>query len=359
LRAIKRDDPDNVHLKRIGDSGGLKSLRALFLAGERSEPSIITMYQELLQKYGAPGATVVDNWWSSESGSPISGISLLPHAGNNRKVKVTNQEHLSVKPGSAGKPMPGFDVRAVDDQGNEVKRGRMGNIVMAIPLAPTGFRTLWGDEERFYNGYLKRFDGRWIDTGDAGMVDPEGYISIMSRSDDLINTAGHRLSTGNSIRDLRHGKLLTATIGAIEQAITSHPLVAEASVIGIPDNLKGQLPFAFVTLSVPDHPSSAIPSQKLTEEIQKQVRNQIGGIATLGGIIQGKGMIPRTRSGKTLRRVLREIVENAVHGEFEKEVTWPATIEDASVIEVARSKVAEYFNEKGGAHKALEGRAKL
>lgn len=154
------------------------------------------MYQELLQRYGAPGATVVDNWWSSESGSPISGISLLPHAGKDRKTKRKDHKLLSIKPGSAGKPMPGFDVRAVDDQGNEVKRGKMGNIVMAIPLAPTGFRTLWGDEERFYKSYLKRFEGRWIDTGDAGMIDPEGYISIMSRSDDLINTAGHRLSTG-------------------------------------------------------------------------------------------------------------------------------------------------------------------
>ncbi|KAK6082123.1 AMP-binding enzyme [Seiridium cupressi] len=342
LRAIKRDDPENEYLKRIGETGGLKSLRAIFLAGERSEPSIITMYQELLQRYGASGATVIDNWWSSESGSPISGVSLLPHAGKDRKANIRDQELLRIKPGSAGKPMPGFDVRAVDDQGNEVKRGKMGNIVMATPLAPTGFRTLWDDEDRFYKGYLKRFDGKWLDTGDAGMIDPEGYISIMSRSDDLINTAGHRLSTG-----------------AIEQAITSHPLVAEASVIGIPDNLKGQLPFAFVTLSVPDHPSSAVPDPKIADEIQKQVRSQIGGIATLGGIIQGKGMIPKTRSGKTLRRVLRELVENAVHDEFDKDVAWPATIEDASVIEVARSKVAEYFKERGGAHKAVETRAKL
>ncbi|KAF3018225.1 hypothetical protein E8E14_013002 [Neopestalotiopsis sp. 37M] len=342
LRAIKRDDPENKYLEGIGKKGGLKSLRALFLAGERSEPSIISMYQQLLQKHAAPGATVIDNWWSSESGSPISGLSLYPYAGKNR-TKIGGQvKPLRVKPGSAGKPMPGFDVRVVDDDGNELKRGKMGNIVMAIPLAPTGFRTLWGDEERFYKGYLKRFDGKWLDTGDAGMIDSDGYISIMSRSDDLINTAGHRLSTG-----------------AIEQAITSHPLVAEASVIGIPDNLKGQLPFAFITLSVPDHPSSAIPDKKVSDEIQRQVRNQIGGIATLGGIIQGRNMIPRTRSGKTLRRVLRELVENAVHGDFDKQVTWPATIEDASVIDVARSKVAEYFKEKGTAHKAIEERAKL
>ncbi|KAI2776846.1 acetyl-CoA synthetase-like protein [Daldinia loculata] len=342
LRAIKRDDPENKFLKRIGEQGGLKSLKALFLAGERSEPSIVTMYDDLVQRYGAPGATVVDNWWSSESGSPMSGICLAPHVGDTEGTISKSYKRLSIKPGSAGKAMPGFDVRVVDDNGNEVKRGKMGNIVLAIPLAPTSFTTLWEDEERFYNGYLKRFSGKWVDTGDAGMIDASGYISIMSRSDDLINTAGHRLSTGS-----------------IEQAITSHPLIAEACVVGIPDSLKGQLPFAFITLSVPDHPASAVPDKKLYGEIQKLIRSQIGGIATLGGIIQGKGMIPKTRSGKTLRRVLRELVENAVHDELENEVQYPATIEDASVVNVAKSKVIEYFKHKGEAHKAIEARAKL
>ncbi|KAI0206146.1 AMP-binding enzyme [Astrocystis sublimbata] len=342
LRAIKRDDADNSHLKRIGQAGGLQSLRGIFLAGERSEPSIITMYQDLLAQYGAPGALVVDNWWSSESGSPISGVSLVPQAGRDRTSPRTDSKLPQIKPGSAGKAMPGFDVRCVDDNGVEVKRGKMGNIVLGVPLAPTGFTTLWDDEERFYKSYLKRFDGKWIDTGDTGMIDSEGYISIMSRSDDLINTAGHRLSTGS-----------------IEQAITTHPLVAEASVVGIPDSLKGQLPFAFVTLSTPDHPSSAIPDAELFREIQQRVRTQIGGIATLGGIIQGKGMIPKTRSGKSLRRVLRELVENAVHEEYDKDVPYPATIEDPSAVGVARGKVAEYFKQKGSAHKAIEVRAKL
>ncbi|KAI1107141.1 AMP-binding enzyme [Jackrogersella minutella] len=342
LRAIKRDDPENRALQQIGRQGGLKSLKALFLAGERSEPSIITMYQDLIRRYGAPEATVVDNWWSSESGSPISGLSLAPHAADPRERSDRNHKPLPVKPGSAGKAMPGFDVKVVDDNGNEVKRGKMGNIVLAIPLAPTGFTTLWNDEERFYNGYLKRFVGKWIDTGDAGMIDAQGYISIMSRSDDLINTAGHRLSTGS-----------------IEQAITSHHLVAEASVVGIPDSLKGQLPFAFITLSMPEHPTSAVPDESLSKEIQGLVRKQIGGIATLGGIIQGKGMIPKTRSGKTLRRVLRELIENAVHEELENEVQYPATIEDVSAIDVARSKVAEYFKHKGDSHQAIEARAKL
>ncbi|KAL2143098.1 hypothetical protein VTI28DRAFT_377 [Corynascus sepedonium] len=327
LRAIRKDDPDNSHLTQIGGRGGLKSLRALFLAGERSEPAIITMYQDLLKKYAADNAQVIDNWWSSESGSPISGIALVPHAGKNRQTgwREKGQKSLEIKPGSAGKAMPGFDVRVVDDEGNEVERGKMGNIVLGLPLAPTAFRTLWEDEERFYRGYLKRFGGKWLDTGDAGLIDEKGYIHIMARTDDIINVAAHRLSTGS-----------------LEQAITSHPLVAEACVIGIPDALKGHLPFAFVT------PSTATLSlneeENLYAEVQALVRSQVGAIATLGGMVLGRGMIPKTRSGKTLRRVLRELVENAVvHGNVDKEVTVPSTVEDASVVEVARERVRDYF----------------
>lgn len=153
---------------------------------------------------------------------------------------------------------------------------------------------------------------------------------------------------------------INLSIGSIEQAISSHPTIAECCVVGIPDALKGHLPFAFVTLSTANHPTSAIPSEKLFAEVQKLIRTQIGAIAALGGMVQGKGMIPKTRSGKTLRRVLRELVENGVHGEFEKEVQVPATVEDGSVVDVARQKIAEYFKEKGGdLHKATETRAKL
>jgi propionyl-CoA synthetase len=185
LRAIRKEDPGNEALRKAGERGGLRSLRGLFVAGERSEPAIITMYRDLLSRYGArTGSHVVDNWWSSESGSPISGIALNPLAGRGdwgpeRQGQVAP---LKIKPGSAGKAMPGFDVRAVDDQGEEVARGTMGNIVLALPLAPTAFRTLWQDEERFYRSYLKRFGGRWVDTGDAGVVDADGYIHIMARS---------------------------------------------------------------------------------------------------------------------------------------------------------------------------------
>lgn len=319
LRAIRRDDPENKMFKEVGQRGGLKSLNALFLAGERSEPSIITMYQDLLASYAAPNAKVIDNWWSSESGSPISGIALVPHAGKDRKTQIRDAETLIIKPGSAGKAMPGFDVRVVDDSGKEVENGKMGNIVMGMPLAPTGFRTLWQDEERFYKGYLKRFEGKWIDTGDAGMIDNDGYIHVMSRSDDIINVAAHRFSTGIPAASKHTNNPLTK-IGSIEQAISSHPLVAECCVVGIPDALKGHLPFAFVTLSTADHPTSAVPSDQFFGEVQQYVRKQIGAIASLGGMIQGKGMIPKTRSGKTLRRVLRELVENAVHEEFDKEV---------------------------------------
>lgn len=129
--------------------------------------------------------------------------------------------------------------------------------------------------------------------------------------------------------------------------------------MGIPDALKGQLPFAFVTLSTADHPPSAIPDQRLLNQIQKRVRDQVGGIAALGGIIQGRGIIPKTRSGKTLRRVLKELIENAVHKEFDKDVAWPATIEDVSTIENARDKIAEYFKMDGTKHKAIEAAARL
>lgn len=170
LRAVRKEDPENKFFKERGERGGLKNLRALFLAGERSEPSIIEMYQELVQKYCAPGAQVIDHWWSSESGSPMTGLTLLPKtAFDMRDTEFTEQ--LPIKPGSAGKALPGFDVRIVDDEGKEVPDGNMGNIVLGIPFAPSGFTTLWKDEARYYRSYLKRFNGEWIDTGDAGMKD--------------------------------------------------------------------------------------------------------------------------------------------------------------------------------------------
>lgn len=195
LRAIRKEDPSDKFFKEQGEKGRLKHLRALFLAGERSEPSIITHYQQLLSKYAAPDARVIDHWWSSESGSPMTGIALRPAIGEKQSSR---EEHkaLAIKPGSAGKPLPGFDVRIVDDDGKELGEGKMGNIVLATPFAPTGFTTLFNDDARFYKGYLRRFDGKWLDTGDAGMIDQDGYVHVMSRSDDIINVAAHRFSTG-------------------------------------------------------------------------------------------------------------------------------------------------------------------
>ncbi|KAL2872271.1 putative acyl-CoA synthetase [Aspergillus lucknowensis] len=333
LRAIRKEDPESRHFEKVAGNGDLRHLRALFLAGERSEPSIVRAYQDLLDKHAAPGALVIDNWWSSESGSPISGLALrsavgqVPPGSDESKIAP-----LPIRPGSAGLPAPGFDVRVVDDEGNELPRGTMGNIVMATPLAPTAFTRLFNDDERFYKGYLKRFNGRWLDTGDAGMIDADGYIHVMSRSDDIINVAAHRFSTG-----------------AIEQAILSHPDIGEASVVGIPDALKGHLPFAFVQLKNAggDIDLPARPPAQLFEGVNALVREQIGAIASLGGMIQGQGMIPKTRSGKTLRRVLRELVENGARGEFGREVSVPPTVEDRAVVEVARERVREYFTSVG------------
>ncbi|KAH7223735.1 hypothetical protein BKA60DRAFT_632416 [Fusarium oxysporum] len=326
LRAIRRDDPNNQSFIDYGKRGALKSLRALFLAGERSEPTLIDSYQQLLTQYCAENADVVDNWWSTEVGSPITGRALVPHAGKHRKTEVRGHPPPCLKAGSAGKAMPGFDVRIVDDEGNEVERGSMGNIVLAMPLAPTGFRTLWQDEERFWKGYLKRFEGKWLDTGDSGWIDQQGYIHVMARSDDVLNVSAHRLSSGS-----------------IEQAIAAHPRVVEVCIVGVPDSLKGQLPFAFVALSGQGCADPAVPSELVVKEIQQLVRGQVGAIASLGGIIQGKGMIPKTRSGKMLRRVLKEMAENAIRGDFEKEVAVPSTIEDVSTLTVARARIREYF----------------
>ncbi|KAL4938618.1 hypothetical protein BDV06DRAFT_231639 [Aspergillus oleicola] len=343
LRAIRKEDPDNAHFERIAGTNNLRHLRALFLAGERSEPSIVRAYQDLLTKHAAPGALVVDNWWSSESGSPISGLALRSSVGHPDHKEYHDKPPLPIRPGSAGLPMPGFDIRIVADTGTELPQGSMGNIVLRTPLAPTAFTTLFADDERFYRSYLKRFDGKgnWLDTGDAGMLDQDGYIHVMSRSDDIINVAAHRFSTG-----------------AIEQAILSHPGIGEASVVGIPDSLKGHLPFAFVSLKASSSSSSSgndLPARvpnTLFNEVNSLVRKQIGAIASLGGMIQGQGMIPKTRSGKTLRRVLRELVENGSRGEFDREVNVPPTVEDRAVVDVARERVREYFG-------SLKEKAKL
>lgn len=218
LRAVRKEDPENKFLSDIGKKGGLKHFRALFLAGERSEPSIVTLYQKLLTQYAARDARVIDNWWSSESGSPMTGIALRPALGFDQGDHAASHKPLAIKPGSAGKAMPGFDVRVVDDEGREVRVGEMGNIVLGMPFAPTGFTTLFEDEGRFYKGYLRRFDGNWLDTGDAGMVDEGGYVHVMSRSDDIINVAAHRFSTG----EVSCGPFLAMSVRSLGRVVRTH-----------------------------------------------------------------------------------------------------------------------------------------
>jgi propionyl-CoA synthetase len=271
-----------------------------------------------------------DNYGLTEQGVPLSTHDLNPSCSLDAShTKYTPGEALKVVPGCAGKAMPGMDLHVVDDAGNDVPPGTMGNVVLGLPLSPSSFSTLYKDEERFYTSYLKRFSGRWFDTGDAGMFTEEGYAIIMSRADDVINVAAHRLSTGENHKMLVVKQANTMP-GAIEEAISSHPAVAECCVIGIPDEMKGSLPFAFVVTYSPQDET------KLFADIQKEVRSQQGSIASLGGMIsakQGENLIPKTRSGKMLRRNLREIVENVLNGEIEKEVQIPAvrTLDKACV----------------------------
>lgn len=314
LRAIHREDP---HLDGI-NKYDVSSLRSLFLAGERSEASIVELFQQKLFGGNAGRGTVVDNWWSSESGSPMSGVGL----GYNR----SSSGHPMIKPGSAGKPMPGWDIRIVDDKGVKIKKpGQMGNIVLGLPLAPTGLRSLWNDKDNHIHtkAYRARFPNLpIIDTGDAGFIDADGFLHIMSRTDDVINVAAHRFSTGT-----------------IEEAMLEHPSVEEAYIVPCPDAIKGHVPFGVVVVDL----SLPYVQAKLTKEINEFIRKEIGPIAVLKGVVVVE-KVPRTRSGKTMRRLMREMVENAYHG-LDKKVEVPATVEDVGSIEIVRERVEAWFVE--------------
>lgn len=315
LRAIHRSDPNLAGLAAHNTS----SLRALFLAGERSEASIIALFQQKLFGAESPGS-VIDNWWSSESGSPITGIGLgytHPHG-----------HHPHITPGSAGRPLPGWDVRIIDDTGTAVPAGHMGNIVLGLPLAPSACTRLWGDPggAAFAAAYRARFPGLAVaDTGDAGFVDAAGFLHVMSRTDDVINVAAHRFSTG-----------------AIEEAVLRHPGVVEAYVVACPDGVKGHVPFGVVVVeSVWEGARRA----ELEKEVNVVVRREIGPIAVLKGVVV-VGRVPRTRSGKTMRRLMREMVENAYWGRGGK-VEVPATVEDAESVAVVEERVEAWFAEGG------------
>lgn len=288
FRAIKRDDPDAVYIKQYD----LSRFRTLFLAGERCDPDTLHWAEEKL------GVPVIDHWWQTESGWPM----------------VTNPvgiEVFPVKAGSPTLPVPGYDIRVLDDEGNECEPGQVGAIVVRLPLPPGALLTLWDADERFLDAYMEQYPGYYV-SADAGYMDEDGYVYIMSRMDDIINVAGHRLSTG-----------------AIEEVLADHPDVAECAVVGVSDELKGQLPLGFVVLQAGADRDPA----EVESELIALVRKRIGPVVSFKTAVVVK-RLPKTRSGKTLRSTMRQIADG-------EEWKTPATIEDPTVLdEIAESLLA-------------------
>jgi propionyl-CoA synthetase len=283
IRAIKKEDPEG----RLLADHDVSSLRTLFLAGERLDPDT---YEWASRTLGIP---VVDNWWQTETGWPI--------ASNLRGL-----EPMPVKPGSPTVPVPGYDVRVLDTEGKEVDPGAEGAICIRLPLPPGTLPTLWGDDERYVSSYLSTYAGYYV-SGDGGYVDEDGYVFVMGRTDDIINVAGHRLSTGS-----------------MEAVIAGHPSVAECAVIGVADAMKGQVPRGFVVLKagVSDDP------EELARELVAKVRDEIGPVAAFKEVTVVGGL-PKTRSGKILRKTMREIADG-------KEAAVPSTIEDPAILDALR-----------------------
>ena len=295
LRAIKKEDPNGEHLARYD----LSRFQTLFLAGERLDPDTYHWAKNLLQR------PVIDHWWQTESGWAIAANCL-------------GIEHLPVKPGSATRPAPGYDVRVVDASGAEVPAGSEGTLVVRLPLPPGNLKTLWQADERFVKSYMSPFPGYYF-TGDGGYLDEEGYLFVMGRVDDVINVAGHRLSTGE-----------------MEEIISTHPAVAECAVVGANDQLKGQVPVGFVVLKAG---VDADPDQ-LAAELAKMVRTQIGPIACYKQTAV-VARLPKTRSGKILRGTMRKIADG-------EDYRVPSTIDDpTSLDEIAGAvKTIGYGGEK-------------
>ena len=283
FRAIKKQDPSAGLLARYDVS----SLRTLFLAGERLDPDTYAWASEVL------GVPVIDNWWQTETGWPIC-------------ANLRGLEPMPVKPGSPTVPVPGYDVQVLGPDGDRVPPGTEGAICIKLPLPPGTLPTLWNDDERYVAGYLSAFPGYYL-TGDGGHQDQDGYLYVMGRTDDVINVAGHRLSTGS-----------------MEAVLASHPAVAECAVVGVHDELKGQVPRGFVVLKAG---VDADPAQ-LQAELVQAVRDQIGAVAALRQVDVVPGL-PKTRSGKILRRTMREIADGG-------DPVVPSTIEDAGVLEALK-----------------------
>ena len=280
FRAIKGQDPKGEFVRKYD----LSKFRTLFLAGERADPETVKWAEAQL------GVPVIDHWWQTETGSPIShnpvGLGQLP-----------------VKYGSPAVPMPGYDVRVIDDSGVEVPRGTLGNVVIKLPLPPGCLPTLWQAEQRFVDAYLDEFPG-YYKTADAGYVDEGNYLFIMARTDDIINVAGHRLSTG-----------------AMEEVLAEHPDVAECAVVGIHDEMKGQIPCGFVVLNS----GASRDASEIEKEAVALVRERIGPVAAFKSVVT-VSRLPKTRSGKILRATMQKIAD---HDDW----AVPATIDDPTVLD--------------------------
>ena len=280
FRAIKKEDPNAEYLKKY-DLGGF---RALFLAGERCDPDTLAWAEQILQ------VPVIDHWWQTETGWAIA-------------ANCVGIEKLPVKPGSPTRAVPGYDVQVLDESGQQVPAGDMGSIAIKLPLPPGCLPTLWQNDERYQSSYLSTYPGYYL-TGDAGYIDDDGYIFIMSRIDDVINVAGHRLSTG-----------------AMEEVLAAHSDVAECAVIGPEDQLKGQLPLGLVVLKA----GVDRPKEDISKELVQSVRDKIGPVAAFKNVIIVP-RLPKTRSGKVLRGTMKQIADSS-------EYKVPATIDDPAILD--------------------------
>jgi propionyl-CoA synthetase len=280
FRAIKREDPAG---KLIGNYD-LSSLRCLYLAGERADPDTILWAQDKL------GVPVIDHWWQTETGWAIAGNPM-------------GLEPLPVKIGSPSVSMPGYEIHVLDEAGHHLPAGQLGAIAIKLPLPPGTLTTLWQAEDRFIKSYLNTFPG-YYETGDAGYLDDEGYVYIMARTDDVINVAGHRLSTGG-----------------MEEVLAAHPDVGECAVIGVADELKGQLPLGFLCLN---NGVTRDPAEVVAECI-KLVRNQIGPVAAFK-LAVAVDRLPKTRSGKILRATMAKIADGTPF-------KMPAAIDDPAILD--------------------------
>jgi propionyl-CoA synthetase len=295
LRAIRREDPEGRLIRQYD----LSHYRTLFLAGERSDPETVRWAEEHLK------VPVIDHWWQTETGWAI--------AGNPKGIEL-----MPVKYGSATVAMPGWDLKVLDFEGGEVPPGDIGALAAKLPMPPGTFPTLWNAPERYRDAYLNEFPG-FYKTGDAGFIDDEGYVHVMTRVDDVINVAGHRLSTGG-----------------IEEVLASHPDVAECAVIGVQDQLKGMLPLGLVVLKA----GIDRPKAEIVQELVQRVRSNIGAVAAFKTAVV-VDRLPKTRSGKILRGTMKKIADGETYG-------MPATIDDPAILE----EIQEALNTAGYARSA-------